>query len=87
MSTNRGCRIRQTEPNTWVLELESLHHREEWTMYGPFHTATAADEYLKSNFANPGGMMVMRLEGHECKHSFIDGECSICWTIEPIGTY
>jgi len=87
MSQQRGCRIRQTEATTWVLELENAYSHD-WKTYGPFKSATAADEYLSENFSNPGGMMVLPLEDHICNHDWRPlewqentEECRICWAM------
>ncbi len=86
MSTGLGCRIVQTGAEEWKLELEDSYRRDEYHSYGPFKTATEADDYLRANFANPGGMMINRLDGHKCEHVWSepqyegdDVECVKCW--------
>lgn len=66
MSTGLGCGFVEGADG-WYLELQN--YRLEWKMYGPFATFKEADDYLRANFANPGGFTINALPG--CKHDLL----------------
>ena len=61
MSTGLDCGFVERTPNNWYLMLEQDYGSKidiEYDEYGPFDSYADANNYLRRNFANPGGAWI-----------------------------
>jgi hypothetical protein len=58
MSVQRRCDFTKCVDGKWYMTLGDFEHAYDdfdCTVYGPFESAEAADEYRQRRFSNPGG--------------------------------
>lgn len=61
MSTGLDCHFTEKKPGEWFMSLEQEYGHKldpEYDEYGPFATFEVAHQYLRDNFANPGGFSI-----------------------------
>jgi len=61
MSMQRRCDFTKCADGKWYMTLGNNEHSEDdWdcTVYGPFESEEKADDFLRDNFANPGGRSI-----------------------------
>ncbi len=64
MSTGLDCYFEEKAHGEWYLYLEESYGSKpgiDYEEFGPFPTFAAAMQYLRDNFANPGGFSVHAL--------------------------